>query len=131
MGNDRLAAHMGVSFILFLVAAAGWGAFAYGLSSDRQQERSLREELTRAAAERDRAGAEARQLRADLDRSRQALDQARRDLASAQMQVTTLTEQLRTRDRATSTGGATPAARSGAPPVQPARQAPATTTPRP
>lgn len=100
MGKHRLAAHMGVSLILLLAAAGGWGAYLYGLSSERQQERVLREEVTRITADRDRATTEAIRLRAELDRARQALDQSRRDLTASQQQVTTLTSQIKAREQA-------------------------------
>jgi uncharacterized protein HemX len=131
VGNGRLAAHMGVSLILFLAAVGGWGAYAYNVSSDRRQERALREQVTRSAKENERVNADLRQLQIEADRNRQALDQARRDLAFAQQQITSLTEQLRARERAAAApAGAIRAPPASAQPVAPPARAPRSQTVR-
>src|SRR3712207_8222207 len=87
MGSERLAAHMGISAILLLVALGGWGAFGYGVLSSRQQERVFRDQLTAALSERDRLAADLNQVRGelalvrtDLEQTRQAMERAIADL---------------------------------------------------
>ena len=127
--NHRLAIHMGVSVVLFLAAVSGWGAFAYVLSSDRQKERTLQDQVSRATTERDRLGVELKQVRAEVGGNRQALEQARRDLVSAQQQVVSFRERLKLIERAPvslSTGAAQPSTD----PSPPVRQLPGAIAPR-
>jgi hypothetical protein len=89
MEGGRAAPYLGLAFIFLFVGLGGWGAFAYSLSSARQQEDALRAAL----AQQEKLTAELGQVRTDLTRTRQALERAQADLIVARAEV----EQLKTR----------------------------------
>ena len=88
MERGRVALSLG--FILVLVAFGGWGAFAHSLYSAREQERALRNEVTRVTVERGRLGAELARVWRDYERTLRELEQAQADLVSVRAEAAAL-----------------------------------------
>ena len=81
MEEGWLPAHLGFGAFPLLLAAAGWGAFAYGIYADPPAGPHLPGRGDAGLAAREKFTNAFSQARAEADRARQALERAQPDLA--------------------------------------------------
>jgi predicted nucleic acid-binding Zn-ribbon protein len=89
--------HIILSSVFLLLAAAGWGAFAYTLRNAQSQESDIRSQIQRVTAEREQLVQQNSQLQAGLGRHRdleQQLTTAREQLAASGREITALARAL-------------------------------------
>ena len=69
-GSRHVVRHVVLSLTFLLLAACGWGAFAYTVQAQQLQEQGLREQVARITAERDHLAGQATQLQSAFTRQR-------------------------------------------------------------